>query len=95
MEFVQLKRRVRGMSNSVWWCKPYSAIWSNSREHSKNAFAVSLGYGTMYMNFDEKHSPNVLENQTRLQITPPERASFAAYTALHLNKFHRVLIGIF
>ena len=23
--------------------------------------------GTMYMNFDEKHSPNVLENQTRLQ----------------------------
>ena len=23
----------------------------------------------MYMNFDEKHSPNVLENQTRLQIS--------------------------
>ena len=23
--------------------------------------------GTMYMNFDEKHSPNVLENQSRLQ----------------------------
>ena len=23
--------------------------------------------GTMYTNFDEKHSPNVLENQTRLQ----------------------------
>ena len=19
-----------------WWCKRYSAIWSNSREHSKN-----------------------------------------------------------
>ena len=26
------------------WCKRYSAIWSNSREQSKNVFAVNLGY---------------------------------------------------
>ena len=25
-------------------CKRYSAIWSNSRKHSKNIFAVNLGY---------------------------------------------------
>ena len=36
-------------------------------EHWKNVFAVSLGHGTMYINFDEKHPLNVLENQTRLQ----------------------------
>ena len=67
MEFVQIKRRVRGKSSSFWWCKRYSAIWSNSREHSKKVFGVNLGHGTMYMDFDEKHSPNVLEKQTRLQ----------------------------
>ena len=56
MEYVQIKRRVRGKSRSFWWCKHYSAIWSNSREHLKNVFAVNLG-----------HRNNVLENQTRLQ----------------------------
>ena len=59
------KRRVRGKSSSFWWCKRYSAIWSNSREHSRNVFAINLGH--RYMNFDVKHSPNVLENPTRLQ----------------------------
>ena len=44
MEFVQIKRRVHGKSRSFWWCKHYSAIWSNSREHSKNVFAVNLGH---------------------------------------------------
>ena len=38
MKFVQIKRRVRGKSSSFWWCKRYSAIWSNSREHSENVF---------------------------------------------------------
>ena len=38
------KRRVRGKSSSFWWCKRYSAIWSNSREHSKNVFAVKMGH---------------------------------------------------
>ena len=44
MEFVQIKRRVRGKSSNFWWCKRYSAIWSNLREHSENVFAVNLGY---------------------------------------------------
>ena len=60
-----MKRRVRGKSRSFWWSKHYSAIWSNSREHSKNVFCCQSG--TMYMTFDENHSPIVLENQTRLQ----------------------------
>ena len=57
MEFVQIKHRVCGKSSSFWWFKRYSASWSNSREPWK----------TVYINFDEKHFPNVLENQTRLQ----------------------------
>ena len=44
MEFVQIKRRVHRKSSSFWWCKRYSAIWSNSWEHSENVFAVSLGH---------------------------------------------------
>ena len=44
MEFVQKKHRVRGISSTFWWCERYSAIWSNSREHSKNVFAINLGY---------------------------------------------------
>ena len=67
MEIVQIKSRVRGKSRSFWWCKHFSAIWSNSREHSKNILLSIWVNGTMYMNFDEKHSPKVLENQTRLQ----------------------------
>ena len=68
MEFVQIKRRVRGKPSSFWWCKHYSAIWSNSRAYSKNVFALILGYrDNVHEFFYEKHSPNVLENQTRLQ----------------------------
>ena len=33
IEFVQIKRRVRGKSNSFWWCKRCFAIWSDSQEH--------------------------------------------------------------
>ena len=37
-------------------------------ENIRRMFLLSIwATGTMYMNFDEKHSPNVLENQTRLQ----------------------------
>ena len=38
MEFVQIKRRVRRKSSSFWWCKRYSVIWSDSREHLENVF---------------------------------------------------------
>ena len=30
--------RVHGKSCSFWWCKCYSAIWSDSGEHSENVF---------------------------------------------------------
>ena len=86
MEFVQIKRRVRGKSSSFWWCKRYSAIWSNSREHTKNVFAVNLGYRDNKYEFWWKHSPNVLENQTKLQNN--------AYTARNGLNF-RVLCALF
>ena len=68
MEFVQIKHRVRENEVFFWWCKCYSAIWSNSREHSKNVFAVSLGDRDNDMFFYEKLSPNVLENQTMARL---------------------------
>ena len=34
MKIVQMKRRLRGNSSSFWWCRRYSAIWSDFREHS-------------------------------------------------------------
>ena len=58
---------VRGKASSFWFCNRYSAIWSTSREYLKTVFAVSLGYRDNVHEFDEKHSPKVLENQTRLQ----------------------------
>ena len=37
-------------------------------ENIQRMFLLSIwDTGTMYMNFDEKHSPNILKNQTRLQ----------------------------
>ena len=47
-----------------------TVIWSYSPEHLERFFALSRGYqyGTMSTNFEEKHSLNVLENQTRSQI---------------------------
>ena len=86
MEFVQAERRVCGKSSSFWWCKSYSAIWSNSREHSKIVLLSIWAAGTMYMNFDEKHSPNVLKNQTRLQ--------YSAYTT-RMSLIFRVLCALF
>ena len=86
MEFVEIKCRVCGKSNSFWWCKGYSAIWSNSREHLKNVFAVSLGYQDNVHEFWEKHSPNVLEDQTRLQNS--------AYTT-RKSLIFRVLCALF
>ena len=67
MEFVQIKRRARGESSSFWRYKRYSAIWS-SFENIRRIFLLSVWVtGTMYRNFDEKHSPNVIENQSKLQ----------------------------
>ena len=55
----------------------YQALLCENRKFSKQKrpglflrtmFLLSIwATGRMYMNFDEKHSPNVLENQTRLQ----------------------------
>ena len=30
MEFIQINSKVRGKSNSFWWCKRYSEIGSDS-----------------------------------------------------------------
>ena len=39
-------------------------------ENIRRMFLLSIwAAGTMYMNLDEKHSPNALENQTRLQYS--------------------------
>ena len=57
MEFVQIKRRVRGKSSSFWWCKRYSAIWYDSQEHSENYiiltpfYIVKLGFWGVYIIF--------------------------------------------
>ena len=66
MEFVQIKRRVRGKSSSLCWCKCY---WSGLiLENIRKMFLLSIwATGTMNMSFDDKHSLNVLDNQTRLQ----------------------------
>ena len=85
MEFVQIKRIVRGKSRSFWWCKHYSAIWSNSREHSKNVFAVNLGHR---INVHELWQKNILRMFSRIRpdcriaLTPRERAWFSANCAL-------------
>ena len=67
MEFDQIKRGVRGkiaLSGDVSALLRSCLILENIRR----MFLLSVwATGTMYMNFDEKHSPNVLENQTRLQ----------------------------
>ena len=71
MEFVQIKHRVRENEVFFWWCKRYSAIWCNSREHSKNVFAISLGdmdsVHVLFF-FMKNLSPNVLENQTMARL---------------------------
>ena len=67
MEFVQIKHRVRGksaLSGGVSAILRSGLILENIR---RMFFVLIWVTGTMYMDFDEKHSPNVLENQTRLQ----------------------------
>ena len=80
MEFVQIKRRVRG---------GVSAILRSGLilEVIRRLFLLSIWVtGTMYMKFDEKHSPNVLENQTRLQ----KSLIFRELRALFEKKIHQV-----
>ena len=86
MELVQIKRRVCQK-------KPHSggvSIILRSGlilENIQRMFMLLIwATGTMYMNFDKKHSPNVLENQTRLQNS--------AYTARKSSIF-RILCGLF
>ena len=59
-------------------------------ENIHGMFLLSIwATGTMYMDFDEKHSPNVLENQTRLQNT---RKSLIFHLLCAL--FEQILSGI-
>ena len=93
MEFVQIKRRVHGKYSS-FWC--LSAILQSGLilENIRRIVLLSIwGTVTMYMNFDEKHSPNVLANRTRLQnsaYTTRKNLSFRVLCAL----FEPILSGI-
>ena len=57
-------------------------------ENIRRMFLLSIWVtGTMYMNFDEKHSPNVLENPTRLQnSTDHQKELDFPHTVLYLKK---------
>ena len=63
-------------------------------ENIGRMFLLSIwATGTMYMNFDEKHFPNVLENQTRLQnsiYTTRKSLIFRVLCAL----FEQIPLGI-
>ena len=98
MEFVQIKRKVRGKSSSFWWCKRYSAIWSDSREHSENGFRQNSSTLSRQPRLTAKtffECFSRIRPDRRIALTPPERAWFSAYSALYLNKFHLVWIEIF
>ena len=66
MEFVQISAKYaenQVLSGGVSAILRFGLILENIRR----MFLLSVWViGTMYMNFDEKHSPNVLENPTRL-----------------------------
>ena len=68
MEFVQISaeyaENLEVLSGGVSAILQSGLILENIRKMFLPSIWVT---GTMYMNFDEKHSPNVLENPTRLQ----------------------------
>ena len=68
MEFVQIKHRVREnevLSGGVSAMLRSGLILENIRK----MFLLSVWVtGTMYMNFYEKFSPNVLENQSMARL---------------------------
>ena len=81
MEFVQIKHQV--LSVGVSTILRSGLILENIQK----VFLLSIwATGTMYMCFDDKHSPNVLENQTRLQNS--------TYTTRKSLTFH-VLCALF
>ena len=55
MECVQIKCRVGRKSSSFWWCKCYSAIWPDSREHSENIFLSKFMYIVLVAQIDSKN----------------------------------------
>ena len=86
MEFVQIKRRVRVKSSSFWWYKCIS-VFDLILENIRKMFLLYIrAAGKMYMKFGEIYSPNMLENQTRLQNS--------AYTTRKSLIFH-VLCALF
>ena len=93
MEFVEISAEYTENPSSFWWCKSYYVIWSNSREQSKNVFAVNLGHRDNVYEFWLKHSLNVLQKQTRLQNstdTTRKRLIFHIFCAL----FEKIPLGI-
>ena len=80
------KSRVCGKSSSFCWCKRYSAIWSDSREHLENGFRQNHVHCSGSPEWQQKQSSNVLENQTRSQNS--------AYTT-RMSLIFRVLCALF
>ena len=87
MEFVQISTEYAAnqvLSGGV------SAILRSGLilENIRRMFLLSIWVtGTVYMNFDEKHSPNVLENPTRLQnSTDHQKELDFPHTVLYLKK---------
>ena len=62
-------------------------------ENIRRMFLLSIWVtGTMYMNFDEKHSPNVLRIRPdcRIALTTRKSLIFRILCALFEKKFHQV-----
>ena len=67
MEFVQISTEYAENQDLSGWV---TAVLRSGLilQNIRRMFLLSIWVtGTMYMNFDEKHSPNVLDNPTRLQ----------------------------
>ena len=97
MEFFQIKARVSRKSSSLWWCQHYSVICSDSQEHWENVFHQN----SCIVLLTQTDSNIILQmfsrmrSDHRIALTPSERASFSAYSALYFHNFHLIWIEIF
>ena len=95
--FFQIKATVSRKSSSLWWCQHCSVICSDSQEHSENVFRQN----SCIVLLTQTDSNIILQmfsrmrSDHRIALTPSERASFSAYSALYLHNFHLIWIEIF
>ena len=97
MEFVQIKRRVRGKSS--FFSGGVSVILQSGLILEK--IRRENGFRQNSCTLSQTDSKNILRTfsgirlDRRIALTPLERAWFSAYSALYLNKFHLVWTEIF